>query len=77
MSATPDYTTIAESIGADCPLCGHSDALVAPDCTEGHGADCPDRVCMACGSALFVDPAVAVSAQTAKTARTAPTARTA
>lgn len=75
MPATPDYETIADLsavlMAADCPLCGQSNALVTPDCTEGHGADCPDRVCLACGSALFVDPAVSVSAQTAQTAQTA------
>ena len=38
----------------DCPVCGHENVLVAPDCTEGHGADCPDRLCVDCGTALFV-----------------------
>jgi hypothetical protein len=62
MSATPDYELIA---AADCPLCGHANALVLPDCTEGHGADCPDRVCLDCGSALFVDPAAGPALRTA------------
>lgn len=39
----------------DCPVCGRG-TLVPTECTEGHGDDCPDRLCLDCGSALFVDP---------------------
>jgi hypothetical protein len=53
MPAMRDYELIAAE---DCPVCGRTDTLVAPDCTEGHGTDCPDRVCLGCGTALFVDP---------------------
>jgi DNA polymerase III alpha subunit (gram-positive type) len=62
MSVTSVYELIA---AGDCPLCGHTSALVAPDCTEGHGADCPDRLCLDCGSALFVDPAAGPAQRTA------------
>lgn len=62
MSATPDYELI---VAEDCPLCGHAGALVAPECAEGHGADCPDRVCVDCGTALFVDPAAGPALRTA------------
>jgi hypothetical protein len=40
----------------DCPVCGRPGTLVAPVCTEGHGGECPDRLCVDCGVALFVDP---------------------
>lgn len=55
MPATRDYEVIAAE---DCPVCGRVDTLVAPACAEGHGADCPDRICVSCGTALFVDPVV-------------------
>lgn len=48
---------------ADCPVCGRLGTVVAPDyCSEGHGADCPDRICVDCGSALFMDPVVRADA---------------
>jgi hypothetical protein len=40
----------------DCPICGRPGTLVSPVCTEGHGGECPDRLCVDCGAALFVDP---------------------
>jgi hypothetical protein len=40
----------------DCPTCGQVCEAVTPDCGDGHGADCPDRVCLECGTALFLDP---------------------
>lgn len=53
-----DYEVIAAD---DCPICGRMSTLVAPECDEGHGVDCPDRVCVHCGTALFVDPVVSVA----------------
>jgi hypothetical protein len=50
-----DFEVIAAE---DCPVCGRSSTLVAPGCSEGHGDDCPDRICVHCGTALFVDPIV-------------------
>jgi hypothetical protein len=43
---------------ADCAVCGRRRLLVAPPCAEGHGADCPDRICAECGTAVFLDPVV-------------------
>ena len=58
MTATPDYEL---TDGVDCPLCGRAGSVVTPDfCSEGHGAECPDRVCVDCGYALFVDPPTVV-----------------
>ncbi|MGH8862684.1 MAG: hypothetical protein ACRDVG_15875 [Jatrophihabitantaceae bacterium] len=63
MSATPDYELIAAE---DCPVCGHTGTMVIPDyCSEGHGGDCPDRMCFDCGGALFVDPLVGRPKRTA------------
>lgn len=58
MSVMLDFDLI---VAEDCPVCGRGSSFVVPDCTEGHGAECPDRVCVDCGSALFVDPVVTVS----------------
>lgn len=39
-------------------MCGRAGALVAPSCDEGHGDECPDRICADCGVAVFLDPVV-------------------
>lgn len=38
----------------DCASCGHERAFETPICADGHGADCPDLACTACGAALQV-----------------------
>lgn len=38
-----------------CPTCGDERLAEAPPCTDGHGADCPDRACVECGTALLLD----------------------
>jgi hypothetical protein len=57
-----DYETIAAD---DCPVCGKIATVVHTDCTEGHGDDCPDRLCISCGTALFIDPNVNPARRTA------------
>jgi hypothetical protein len=37
-----------------CPSCADDVFLERPDCADEHGADCPERVCVRCGDALFV-----------------------
>ncbi len=60
MPATPDYELLLAAGCADCPVCGRPGSVVAPDgCADGHGADCPDRMCLSCGSALALGPAFA------------------
>ena len=39
-----------------CSNCADLRPSEAPPCTDGHGAECPDRACTVCGSALFLDP---------------------
>jgi hypothetical protein len=52
MPAEPDHELL---FAADCPVCGRGGTVVTPDyCSEGHGDACPDRICIDCGSALFV-----------------------
>lgn len=48
----------------DCPVCGRG-TLVPTECAEGHGDDCPDRLCLDCGAALFVDPVAEPGARSA------------
>jgi len=37
-----------------CAECGQVRAFEAPPCADGHGDDCPERVCVECGFAVFV-----------------------
>lgn len=39
-----------------CGSCGGEQRFETPPCVDGHGADCPERVCTRCGTALLVDP---------------------
>jgi len=55
MSATAEFALLAAE---DCPLCGQAGSMIVPDfCTDDHEGDCSERMCVTCGSALFVDPA--------------------
>ena len=38
-----------------CSTCATEAAFEQPACVDGHGADCPELVCVLCGDALFVD----------------------
>jgi hypothetical protein len=37
-----------------CGACADVREFEVPDCAEGHGADCPELVCVACGEAILV-----------------------
>jgi hypothetical protein len=37
-----------------CSGCADVREFEVPDCDEGHGADCPELVCIDCGEALLV-----------------------
>ena len=39
-----------------CAECGESRAFEQPPCADGHGADCPERFCLDCGTAVLLDP---------------------
>lgn len=41
----------------DCVTCGRTMPFELVDCVDGHGEDCPDRVCVGCGTVLVVGPA--------------------
>jgi hypothetical protein len=53
MSATAEFVLSAAD---DCPLCGQIGSMAVPD-LEHDADDRSERVCLDCGSALFVDPA--------------------
>ena len=38
----------------DCPTCARPRPFEQPPCADGHGSECPERVCMSCGTALLV-----------------------
>lgn len=40
----------------DCSLCGAAMPFETLGCADGHGDDCPDRVCVGCGGVLVVGP---------------------
>jgi hypothetical protein len=44
----------------DCPVCGQLRPAAALDCAADHGPDCPERVCLDCGAALFLDPVLII-----------------
>lgn len=41
-----------------CGSCGGERPFETPPCADGHGTDCPERVCTECGTAILVDPPV-------------------
>lgn len=36
-----------------CPECGQERAFETPPCADEHGDDCPERICVECGLAVF------------------------
>jgi hypothetical protein len=39
-----------------CRCCRADRVFEAPPCADGHGVDCPERACVACGEAVLVGP---------------------
>ncbi|WP_395107797.1 hypothetical protein [Actinomadura sp. SCN-SB] len=37
-----------------CSTCGDERDVERPPCPDGHGSDCPERACVACGAAILV-----------------------
>ncbi|WP_037558942.1 hypothetical protein [Spirillospora albida] len=37
-----------------CSTCDDERAFEQPPCPDGHGGECPERVCTECGAAVFV-----------------------
>ena len=60
MSVTPDY----DYEPVDCPICGHAGTMVVPDYSTEE-IDASERMCVDCGSALFIDPVTGPSVRTA------------
>jgi hypothetical protein len=40
----------------DCVECGRETEHVTVGCTDGHGEDCPERVCAECGWIVVIGP---------------------
>ncbi|MEJ5945445.1 hypothetical protein WDZ17_09090 [Pseudokineococcus basanitobsidens] len=51
-------TSVLDDI--DCSVCGRAVPHELVECVDGHGEDCPDRVCTDCGSVLVVGSAPAL-----------------
>ncbi|MDQ1679712.1 MAG: hypothetical protein QOI42_571 [Frankiaceae bacterium] len=41
-----------------CPTCADEQPFDQPGCQDGHGRDCPEWFCRACGEAIVVDSPV-------------------
>jgi hypothetical protein len=39
-----------------CPECADERPFEQPECLDGHGADCPERACVECGTAILIGP---------------------
>ncbi|SNT51902.1 hypothetical protein SAMN05443665_103842 [Actinomadura meyerae] len=37
-----------------CSTCGDERVFEQPPCSDGHGAECPERACTECGTAVLV-----------------------
>ncbi|QKW37553.1 hypothetical protein HUT06_29030 [Actinomadura sp. NAK00032] len=37
-----------------CSTCGDERVFEQPPCPDGHGAECPERACTECGTAILV-----------------------
>ena len=58
-----------------CTTCATEQAFEVPECMDGHGADCPELVCVECGVALLVEWAAVGSIEVAAGSRRAATER--
>lgn len=45
---------MAAMIEVHCPECAALKEFEQPPCLEGHGADCPEWLCLSCGTALLI-----------------------
>lgn len=39
-----------------CSTCEQEEEFEQPPCADGHGADCPELACVACGTAVVTGP---------------------
>jgi hypothetical protein len=54
-------------IEAYCPDCAELKLFEQPPCVDGHGADCPEWLCLTCGTALLIDMPVELVARLPRT----------
>lgn len=48
--------SMAAELVLECPSCACARPFEQPPCVDGHGPDCDEWACTACGTALLVDP---------------------
>jgi hypothetical protein len=51
-----------------CVDCAAAGEFVAVDCADGHGEDCPERICVECGAAVLIDLQIEVEQPQARVA---------
>ena len=54
----------AAMIETYCSDCGDVEAFEQPPCVDGHGADCPEWLCLTCGAAVLINMMVERSTHT-------------
>jgi len=37
-----------------CSTCGDEREFEIPPCPDGHGLDCPELICLECGTAMYI-----------------------
>jgi hypothetical protein len=47
-----------------CPICRQESLFETPPCADGHGEDCPERLCTDCGAVVALAPEPTPSAAT-------------
>ncbi|PZS38890.1 MAG: hypothetical protein DLM62_11295 [Pseudonocardiales bacterium] len=62
---------MAAIIETYCPDCADLKAFEQPPCVDGHGADCPEWLCLSCGTALLIGVPVEPSMRSAFGSRAA------
>ncbi|HEY6423698.1 MAG TPA: hypothetical protein VIY28_10725 [Pseudonocardiaceae bacterium] len=55
--------SMATMIERHCPACATLEPFEQPPCFDGHGAGCPEWLCLTCGAALLIDMPVEPSEQ--------------
>jgi hypothetical protein len=45
---------VTQALMRHCSSCGTERPFEQPPCLDGHGGDCPERVCVDCGDAMLI-----------------------
>ncbi|MDQ2789339.1 MAG: hypothetical protein M3Y73_06390 [Actinomycetota bacterium] len=58
---------MAAMIEVYCPECADLRVFEQPPCVDGHGMDCPEWLCLTCGTALLIGVPVELREQLPRT----------